>query len=421
MSAISAREDQEPQQQQPTPGKRAAPGLLAGRALSWVLAAALAGLAYHLHERPGFGREASFSLLSGAFFGVLLQRARFCYFCILREAVEEREVRPLLGILAALGFGTIGVAVIFGAWIPDASAGHLPPSGNIGPVGWPLALGGLAFGLGMAFSGSCVSAHLYRLGEGSLLSPLALAGAALGFLAGFQVWNPLYLSGYRTAPLIWLPAHLGFAGALLLQLAVLGLLAWLLWRFWQRKPSVSGDDADVETNATAPVSLTDALWVRRWPVLLPAVLMAALGAFVLLRTEPLGVTSALGSLVRALGNSWQWLPERLEGLDGLRGCRTGKTAAPLPPNALFVLALVAGSFAAALAGGHFAPERPSWRRALSALGGGVLLGFGAMISLGCTVGKLFSGITALSLCGWVFAAAMTAGVILGLKVRRLWW
>lgn len=382
---------------------------------SLLLAAAILILAYLAHGHEDFGREASFTILAGALFGLILQRSRFCFFCILREAIEEREVRPLLGLIAALATGTLGAAVVFGAWIPDASAGHLPPSGNIGPVGWPLLLGGIAFGLGMAFSGSCISAHFYRLSEGSWLSPVALLGTAGGFALGFQIWNPLYLSGYRTSPVIWLPAHLGYAGALLLQLAVYALLAWWLWRFVQHPTRQS-------TAANPPAaSLSSILWRQRWPIGIAALLIGTLSTYLLLRAEPMGVTSALGGLTRRALLHLHWLPERLEGLDEFRGCRTAQGDTLLTLNAQFVLALIAGAFVASLAGGHFEPERLPLRRYLSAFGGGLLLGFGAMISLGCTIGKLYSGITALSLCAWVYAAALLLGVWLGLKLRRLWW
>ena len=45
----------------------------------------------------------------------------------------------------------------------------------------------------------------------------------------------------------------------------------------------------------------------------------------------------------------------------------------------------------------------------SGLAGGMLLGWGAMTGLGCTVGTLLSGIMAGALSGWVFAAFCTAG------------
>lgn len=385
-----------------------------GLALAGILAAATVAAAWHLHGHEAFGRESSIAVLAGFILGLALQRGRYCYFCIIREAIEERDVRALLGLIASLAAGTVGAAVVFDAWIPDATAGHLPPAGNIGPVGWPLALGGLLFGLGMAFSGSCISAHLYRLAEGSLLSPLALAGAVPGFMAGFACWNFVYLYGYHGAPVIWLPAIAGFAPALALQLGILALSAWWLWHYWHR-PAGAGEEAGPGG------SWAHRLWRERWPAGWTALVVALVTTVMLLRAEPIGVTSALGTQVRAAASVLGLLPERLEGLDSFRGCGTSPRDTWLSVNALFVLALVAGAATASAAGGHFRPQVPPAAHIVSALAGGVLLGFGAMIALGCTVGRLSGGVTALSLCGWIFAATMVAGIATGLRLRRVWW
>lgn len=396
----------------PGAGGRAATHVVALFA-SLLLFIGLLAAAWFAHEHAANGREAAFALLAGGAFGLVLQRARFCFFCILGDAIDKRDVRPLLGLLIALAAGTIGAAGVFGAWVPDAFMTRLPPAGNIGPVGWPLALGGVLFGLGMAFSGSCVSAHLYRLGEGSLLSPIALLGTALGFGLGFASWNFFYVKGYAEAPVIWLPHSLGFAGSLILQLGLLALIAWLLWRYRHR--------ADTAPRDIPAASLREALLVKRWPITLSGVLIGAIATFALLRTEPVGVTSALATVVRTTGNSLGWLPERLEGLDGFRGCRSTSVEGLLHLNAMFVAGLVTAAFAAALAGGHFKPKREPLRRVPSAFIGGILLGFGSMIALGCTVGRLYSGVTALSLCGWVFGLTAVAGVWAGLRLRKLWW
>jgi uncharacterized protein len=184
--------------------------------------------AYGIHAT--MGREAAFSWIAGAVFGWVLQRTRFCFLCNFRDFLERREPRGVLAILLALGVGLIGYHVVTGAWIVDPFAGHLPPKAHITPVGWNLVLGGLAFGLGMGVSGSCISAHFYRLGEGSLVCIFALIGSILGFLAGFLTWNPLYLALVSAKPVVWLPAKFGFGGALLLQLAALGFLVWAVRR-----------------------------------------------------------------------------------------------------------------------------------------------------------------------------------------------
>jgi len=382
--------------------------------LSILLLLAAVVIGYVLHGDTRYGREASFVWWIGIALGFVLQRTRFCFFCNLREMLEGEDVRPFLGILVALAVGTVGAVTIFGAWIPDATAGYLPQRGHIGPAAWPMLLGGLIFGLGMAFSGSCISAHFYRLSEGSTLSPVALLFALGGFALGDWFWNPLYLSGYRTASVVWLPRHVGFGAALILQLAVLGTIAFWVWKRRNR------DYVDPEEPPPAK-TLYEALFVNRWPAWLGGALVGIIATAALFRTQPLGVTAELSRLGHGLAQTVGISLERLEGIDNLRGCIIREQTAPLTLNALLVLGLVLGAFVASFFGGHFVWKKMAFRHVASAAVGGVLLGVGSRIALGCTIGTLFGGITALSLSGWLFAVSMVAGVYMGLRLRRFYW
>jgi uncharacterized protein len=209
-------------------GRHLSPSLLVRILVPATIVAGIVVMAFRLDGQPGLGRDPAFTVLAGAIFGLLLQRSRFCFFCILRELFEERDARGALGILAALAIGSLGYLVVMQPWLPDPLVGRLPPDAHIGPVSWVLVAGGLSFGLGMTLSGSCISAHLYRLGEGSTLAPFALAGAVGGFMLGFASWNWLYIGTLATAPVVWLPGKLGYGGAAALQAALLGVLALLL-------------------------------------------------------------------------------------------------------------------------------------------------------------------------------------------------
>lgn len=367
----------------------------------------LFGFIHHLQARPDDGRALAFAALSGALFGLFLQRSRFCFYCIARDYFEFGDSRGLLGLLAALAVGTLGYHAVFGAFLPLPHSPRLPPDAHIGPVSWVLALGALVFGGGMALAGSCISAQLYRLGEGALAAPVALLGVLCGFALGFLVWNTLYLNVVQAAPVLWLPNRFGYGGSLLLQLGALTLLA--LWL--GRKP------LPVET---APASLWQALWRRRWPTYSGGILIGALGTLTYLRSEPLGVTAELGSVARTAADRLALLPTRLEGLDGFSGCATAVKETLLSSNGVFVAALVLASLASALLAGDFRPRLPSRREAARHFGGGVLMGFGAMLALGCTVGTLLSGIMAAAVSGWVFALFCFAGAWLGWRLRRVW-
>jgi uncharacterized membrane protein YedE/YeeE len=374
---------------------------------------AIAAGIWWLSGHEDYGSEAVFTVLAGAVFGITLQRSRFCFFCIIREALQERKFEGIFGIFVALGVGLVGCTVVFQGWIFEPQqAGFLPPGAHIGPVGWPLVMGSFIFGLGMSLSGSCLSAHFYRLGEGSILSPFAILGAFIGFGVGFQGWNYFYLRAYQDAPVLWLPQEWGYGIALVAAVGLMVVLSRFFYALRQR-------EAVAEGNPRGDNDWYFPLWEKRWPTWVGGVIIGTLATYLTLQTEPLGVTAELGRLARDAGSLIGLLPDRLEGLDGFRGCTTGPAENFFSSNALFVLSLIAGSFAASFLGGHFEVERQPPARFVLAFLGGILLGFGAMISLGCTLGTLFSGITAGAVSGWVFFAGCVFGIAVGLPLRRL--
>ncbi|WAJ27843.1 YeeE/YedE family protein [Antarcticirhabdus aurantiaca] len=369
----------------------------------------------------GFEDGLALALAFGTAFGLVLQRSRFCFYCALREWLDEREPDGILGLLAALASGAVGYALVFGAWLPDPATGRLPPDAFIGSLAWTLGLGGLAFGAGMAISGSCLSAHLYRLGEGSPTAPFALFGALIGFALGFASWNPLFLAFVSEAPTVWLPAWLGYPGWLAATLIVIAALAWpALLRASPRRAAardrLAALAADAGTPALKPLR---AVFAARWPGWLGGLFVGAIGAFAYLRVAPLGVTAELSARARDLGTAAGLVPATLNGLDALRGCVSIAADMLLSNNGVFVLSLVAASLASALAAGEFRPRTPRRSEALRGVLGGVLLGWGAMVALGCSVGTLLSGIHAGALSGWAFGAAMIAGIVVWRALERL--
>lgn len=387
---------------------------LARPLVSLALLAALALWAVLLSAEAA-GRPLALSLLLGAGFGIVLQRGRFCFLCNFRDFVERRQADGLVAILAALGFGILFYTVVIMAWVPVPQPERLPPNAHIGPAGPVLAVASAVFGFGMALSGSCLSGHFYRLGEGAFGSLIAIAGAALGFLAGFASWNSLFSLTVFDDPPLWLPHVLGHGGALLAGLAAVAALA-LAVLFIARAP-----ERQAEAEAPPLAAALRSIFVRRWPPVLTGLLVAAISAFAYLRIAPIGVTAELGSLVRTAATPAGLAPETLAGLDVLRGCVSAVKTAVLSPNGLFVFGLVAGSFASALTAGQFRPVWPDARGLARRFAGGVLMGWGAMTALGCTVGVLLSGIHAGAVSGWLFLAFCSLGAWAGLTAMRRGW
>lgn len=376
------------------------------------IVAGLIGLATALGNNPDFASPASLSLLIGVALGIVFERGRFCFFCIFRDLVENRVTTGAVSILVALAVGSVGYSVVFALFLPVPNGEYLPPAAHIGPVSWALALGAAAFGLGMVLSGACIAGHLYRVGQGSLRAIPSLIGIVVGFGLALFGWNDIYLTQIQEAPVVWLPDLVGYNGALILTLGVLGLLALIVLKSGRKR------DRNYETldNPFTISAISYAFFRKRWSPAITGSIVGLIGTFAYLRIEPLGVTRQIGSSTRTLLDSRGLLPDVLHGLDTLAGC-VGVVTETITNNGWIILGIVFASFASALAGGRFKFERLSIKGTFSGFLGGVLLGWGSMISLGCTIGVLLSGIQAFSISGWVFAAVMFATVFAGIKLK----
>ena len=349
------------------------------------------------------GAALSLSLWLGIAFGAILQRSRFCFYCLSRDFIELKNAKGLLGIIVALIVGTMGYHLIFGAFLIEPIAPRLPPNAHIAPISWVLILGSFSFGFGMAIAGSCISAQLYRLGEGLLSAIIAFIGIIIGFILAFLSWNFLYLKAIQQAPLIWFPHYFGYTGSIILQISLLIILALLLFKFHKtQKEKVN----------------TQRWWKIKWPTYVGGILIALIATIAFLRVTPLGVTAEIGSIARTSAGYFNILPIRLEGLDILRGCLTIIKETFWSNNGLFIFGLVLGSFALATFSGDFKIQIPKIKESIRSFVGGILMGFGSMIALGCTVGTLLSGIMAASLSGWIFLLFCGTGLYLGWLLRK---
>jgi uncharacterized protein len=211
------------------------------------------------------------------------KESRFCFYCISRDFIEIKNAKGLFGIIVALIIGTLGYHLIFGAFLIDPVAPRLPPNAHIAPVSWVLVLGSFSFGIGMAIAGSCISAQLYRFGEGLLSALIAFIGIILGFVLAFLSWNFLYLKAIQQAPLIWFPHYLGYKGSIVLQITLLIFLALLLLKFHKKQKEVNK---------------TQRWWETKWPTYVGGILVALIATVAFLRISPLGVTAEIGSIAR---------------------------------------------------------------------------------------------------------------------------
>ena len=363
----------------------------------------------------------------GTAVGFTLQRARLCFVSAFRDLILLHQGRTLKGLLVGLAVASLGFAMVMSTIVGDPSGGRMPDDAHILPLGIATVLGGVLFGVGMVLAGGCVTGSLYRMGEGYLGSWVAMGGVLIGLYALNRTWNWWWEVSIATAPRIWFPTSLGYGGSLLLT-AVLLALAYLATLWWERRQAPAVQIPIRRREPAPPTTVADDVRValrgvfrREWTPVIGAVVISALNILLFIRYRPLGVVGEISRWANDLGSLAGMPVGVLEGLDSLAGCAAAlaEGASWFTDGFMLNLGIVVGAFTAAVLAREFRlriPRQP--QRYVQSLGGGVVMGYGAGLGLGCTFGAFYSAIPSLALNGWVYGLAMAAGAVIGAQIIR---
>ena len=338
--------------------------------------------------------------------GAVAQRVSFCTMGAISDIVsfgDWRRMRMWLLAIAVAIFGT-GVLQSLG-WIDTAktiyTSAHVPWLSHV--------VGGFLFGFGMTLASGCGSKTLLRIGAGNLKSFIVLVFLAVG-------------------------AYMTLKGAF----APLRAFGLDVVRF-----DVAAKTSDLPALAMA-AGLTTA---RAW---LPLVVAAAIAAFVFrsrdFRASPELVIGGLliGAVIVGgwyvsghlgyLAEDPQTLDEKFFATDSgrMESFSFVAPAAYLLELLLLwtdqsrlvtfgiagVLGLIAGSAAMALATRSFRWESfTSVEDMSNHVVGGLLMGFGGVTALGCTIGQGLTGVSTLAVGSFIALAAIVAGCVAALKYQ----
>jgi uncharacterized membrane protein YedE/YeeE len=367
---------------------------------------------------PAFGLFAVF----GLGLGFAIQRSRFCFNAAFRDLFQFRSGRTMKGVIVGMAVAAAGFTLHMTNLLPNPTLGPLAPEAHATPISLALVLGGLLFGIGMVVAGGCVSGSLYRMGEGYVASWVSFGGILTGLVVAGHTWNWWWRNVIRDAPVVWFPRYLGYGGALALTLG--GLLAVYLLVLWIESRGGVGvqDYAPPERTETFPQkvsALVDGVFRRGWPAPFGGVAIGLLSILSYNAHMPWRVVGELSRWGNAAAGLVGLAPGRLEGTEDLAACTLSMGGGVLSHTFLLNLGLIGGSLIAALLAHEFKIRRPrNPIRYAQSLGGGLVMGYGAGIALGCTVGQFFSAIPSLALNGWLFPLALAGGAYLGLQVVR---
>lgn len=389
-----------------------------GHTLAGLLAAALAGVILLGYARV----SASLAVfwLFGLGFGFLVQRSRFCFTSAFRDLFLLQDGRLMKGVLLGLGVATLGFTLIMYQAAPDAAQ----IVGNVYPTGWHTLLGGLLFGIGMVLAGGCASGTLYRMGEGYVAQWIALAGMLVGSLLLALNWDWWWPNVVSRQPKVWFPQVLGWGGAVAITLLVIGGL-YLLVLWWEGRAGGVFQWREEAPSAETFVERLRAGWdtvfVKAWPAVIGGALLGGLNVLEYLYKKPWGITTAVSRWAGWIALNVGYRADTLLYFGDKPAGKELLSHVPWSSGGdLLDWGLIFGAFTAALLAGEFKVRFAPRRRYVQALAGGIVMGYGARLAMGCNIGGFFSAIPSLALNGWVFGLGLFGGAWLGVQlIKRL--
>ncbi|MBY8975277.1 YeeE/YedE family protein [Rhodobacteraceae bacterium NNCM2] len=365
------------------------------------------------YARGGMGGEGvtySAGALLGAFAGFALYHASFGFTAAWRRLVRERRgsgVRAqviLLGLTCSVTYLLIGYEDLTGWDMHPVVIG----------MGLSSAIGAFVFGAGMQLGGGCASGTLFTAGGGSTRMVLVLVFFILGSVLATAHMNEFWLrlgdiTGVPSLPGTSMIALFGPLGAIAFMALLLGAI-WAISVWVERRAHGS-----VEPDAP-----TQSLLTGRWSIGAGSVALAlvGIGCFLLFQ-RPWGVTAGFAlwgaKILQAFGvpvGEWGYWS----------GWRAGQLNANVFADRTSVMnfGIVLGAMAAASLAGRFAPIwRLTRREVLTAVIGGLMMGYGARLAYGCNIGAYLGGLASGSMHGWWWLLWGFAGSWLGVGLRRV--
>ena len=339
-------------------------------------------------------------LLIGFLLGALIQRTNFCMANCFTSIRIFGSYLQFKAYMVALIVAMVGVQLL-------TENGMVNPKDSIYlPTNFPwlgFVVGGFFFGLGIVFAGGCASRILVRTGEGHLgamVSVFAFNLTAGSALAGHLAYTNEYV--FRklaiTLPTSSIPELIGVSPWVVIGVFALFIVLWFI-------KSAKADDF---------IGL-------KWPLTGLAVgLLVVAGWYVtghaagkIMADEFLAMDTTVVNKFRPTS-----LTFAKPNADFFTYIATA-TGSSIDFGIATVIGVLAGSFIAAQVTRTFHWVVPANKTAfLGHLVGGLFMGYGAIIALGCNIGQGLTGCSVLALGGLITIVCIVLGAWTALWVRE---
>ena len=350
----------------------------------------------------------SLLLIIGFGLGVSLYHAAFGFTGAWRNFILERNGNGIRSQLLAIGLAILLIL----PFLQSESLFGSKIVGALGPIGVSVIIGSFLFGLGMQLGGGCGSGTLYTIGGGNSRMLITLIFFILGSLLG-----TLHLPWWLSLPslgIISLSTYMSTIQTIIVQWIMLGFIAFITIYYEKRH------NKEISKIYSKPdMSFISVFLQGSWPLLWGGIALALLNmANLFVAGHPWSVTFAFGlwgakiatllGLNVSLWEFWTWTYPSQALQQSILNDSVSLTN----------IGLIIGAFiASSLAGNVSSKINISLRSLLAAIIGGILMGYGARLAFGCSIGAFFSGIASGSLHGWLWFGFAFLGTYFGVKLR----
>ena len=388
--------------------------------------------------------------LSGFILGWAAQRGNYCFVNAMTSVFTAKSYDRFGALLILFGLSALGTGLLvaFGV-IPAVDQYYFNYF-----AGWYILVGSIIFGFGAALAGGCNLSMLYRAASGYVQNWVELFGMMIGtYIFAIAIWPfQLYtmtkgiLSTTNGGYVTYLPYvifHSTSPMAVYITTLMLGLplvfIGIYLQQYTKRKwsmlsssfrlPSTFSMAFGAEKSVAVPSEskpslrkeIKDLLLLRKpYGTNLTTVILALDMIFVFI----VGAGYTFNYLVITTSDGGRFFEYilMLANVKLFLNTPWYNDAVPIvDTSTLMVVMLCIGAFMASYLSGDFKIRIPRDKRRLGiAFIGGVLVGIGVRIALGCNVGLMWTNFAQLGYDGIIFLFGMLLGVYLAVKVQERW-
>ena len=365
----------------------------------------------HLH---GIVLLSAFAI--AAVMGAVMNKTHFCTMGAVSDWVNIGDTGRMRAWVFAMAVALASALALEAAGTVDLDKEVFPPY-RTGAFAWlRYIVGGLFFGIGMTLASGCGTRTMVRIGGGNAKSVVVLVFGALAAFA--MMWTPLWAEAFQPwiqPTTVNLPRHgvasqelsavlAGMFGAQstpLLHLAVgAAVVAGMLWFVW-KSVDFRGSRDNILGGAVVGLAVAAGWWLTGGPVGRSWKEFANFNMDVL----PVRVQTQSYTFVSPMGDALHYLlnPANFSlvtfGVAGMGG-------------------VIVGSLAWALATRTFRVEWfASWGDFGNHALGGVLMGMGGVLAMGCTIGQAVTGVSTLAIGSMLTFFSIVAGSVVTMRYQ----